>query len=227
MRNGRTLAAVGLGTAAAVAVGQYLGRVAGSTRAERRTALPGDDLVRHPTVATDHAVDIAAAPEDVWPWLTQMGWHRAGWYTPRWVDRLLFPANLPSADRLVGELLRDLTPGDEIPDGPPGTAHFVIVRADAPHLLVLRSTTHLPTAWRDRLGAGIDWTWTFVLTPRPDGSRLHLRVRGRTSPWWLTAAYVAALVPADYVMALGMLRGIERRVVSTRRTPTAEPVTTP
>jgi hypothetical protein len=25
---------------------------------------------------------------------------------------------------------------------------------------------------------------------------VQLRVRGRTRPWWLTAAYVAALVPA-------------------------------
>jgi len=38
-----------------------------------------------------------------------------------------------------------------------------------------------------------------------------LRVRGRTAPWWLTAAYVAAVVPADYVIATSMLRGIRRR----------------
>ena len=24
----------------------------------------------------------------MWPWLVQMGWSRAGWYTYRWVDRL-------------------------------------------------------------------------------------------------------------------------------------------
>jgi hypothetical protein len=42
------------------------------------------------------------------------------------------------------------------------------------------------------------------------GTRLQLRVRGCTRPWWLTAAYVAALVPADHVMAGGMLAGIGR-----------------
>ena len=83
---------------------------------------------------------------------------------------------------------------------------------DPPHTLVLHSTTHLPAAWRDRHGAGIDWTWTYHLTTRERRcTRLHLRVRGRTTPWWLTAAYHAALVPADLVMAVGMLRGIRRR----------------
>ncbi len=66
--------------------------------------------------------------------------------------------------------------------------------------------------WRERLGAAIDWTWTFRLTPLPDQqTRLHLRVRARTAPWWLTVGYHAVLVPADFVMAMGMLRGIKRR----------------
>ena len=40
---------------------------------------------------------------------------------------------------------------------------------------------------------------------------MRLRLRGRTAPWWLTALYRAVLVPADYVMAMGMLRGLKRR----------------
>jgi len=45
---------------------------------------------------------------------------RAGWYTYRWVDRLLFPANGPSATRIVPEL-QQLQVGDRILDGPPDT----------------------------------------------------------------------------------------------------------
>ena len=162
---------------------QVLGRRAGSTRQERREALAGDGTVPHPHLVTDHAVTIGAPPEAVWQWLTQMGWHRGGYYAPRWVDRLLFPANLPSADVLDSALLRDLAAGDTIPDGPPGTAWFVVEQASAPGTLVLHSTTHVPAPWRDRFGAAVDWTWSFRLTGLPgDRTRLHIRMRGRAAP---------------------------------------------
>ncbi|MGZ8821279.1 MAG: SRPBCC family protein, partial [Aeromicrobium sp.] len=183
---------------------QVLGRTAGSTASERRRWLPGDNLVGRPTMVTNHALTMAAPPDVVWPWLTQLGWHRAGWYTPRWVDRLLFPANWASLDELDPTLVRDLAVGDTIPDGPPDTAWYVVAEVEAPKTLVLRSTTHVPGAWRSRFGAGIDWTWAFVLSETPDGgTRIHLRVRGRTWPWWLTAAYGVTIVPADFVMAMG------------------------
>ena len=64
-------------------------------------------------------------------------------------------------------------------------------------------------------GAEIDWTWSFRLSELPVGrTRLQLRVRGRTAPRVLTATYLATIVPADYVMAGGMLRGIKRRAES-------------
>jgi hypothetical protein len=194
---------------------QVLGRRAGSTAEERRMRLPGDELVAQPHLLTNHAISIEAQPADVWPWLTQMGWHLGGWYTPEWVDRLLFPQNWPSLDHLDPALLRNLGVGDTIPDGPPGTAEYVVVEVDAPHTLVLRSTTHLPPTWREKFGAEIDWTWSFRLTGLPGSrTRLQLRVRGRTAPPWLTATYLATIIPADFIMAGGMLRGIKRRAES-------------
>ncbi|WP_412738742.1 hypothetical protein [Krasilnikovia sp. MM14-A1259] len=188
------------------------GRRAGSTAAERAARLPGDDVVLRPTMVTDHAVTVGATPLQVWPWLAQLGWRLGGYYTPRWVDRLVFPANWPSLDRLDPLLVRDLAPGDVIPDGAPGTAWYVVAEVVRPHALVLHSTTHVPPGWR-RHGAMIDWTWAFRLTALPGGrTRLHLRMRGRTAPWWLTVGYHAALVPADFVMATGMLRGVRRRI---------------
>lgn len=89
-------AVAGLG-AAAVIVASRLGRTYGATRSERAASLPGDGIVPRPQVVTDHAITIDAPPAAVWPWLVQMGWNRGGWYTARWVDRLLFPANGPSA----------------------------------------------------------------------------------------------------------------------------------
>jgi hypothetical protein len=62
-------------------------------------------------VVTNDGITINAPPDDVWPWLVQMGW---GWYTARWVDRLLFPANGPSATTIVPDL-QGLKVGDSSP----------------------------------------------------------------------------------------------------------------
>jgi hypothetical protein len=72
--------------------------------------------VPDPQVVTNHAITIDAPREVVWPWLVQMSWHRAGWYTARWVDKLLFPANWPSANRFIPGL-QEINLGDFIPDG--------------------------------------------------------------------------------------------------------------
>ncbi len=92
-------AILGGATATAALVGAYavfhrLGSVSGSTARERGRSLPGDDLIDQPSLVTNHAATLDAPPEQVWPWLTQVGWHRGGWYTPRWVDRLFFPEQL-------------------------------------------------------------------------------------------------------------------------------------
>ena len=94
--------------------------------------LPGDGIVAEPMVVTNHAITIDAPPQDVWPWLVQMGWGRAGWYTARWVDRLLFPANGPSATDLVVEL-QGLKVGDFVPDGAPETKTGFIVEELVPN----------------------------------------------------------------------------------------------
>lgn len=211
-------AVVGSATAvASLGVLHRLGTTHGSTSAERERALPGDDLVHCPQTVANHARTIGAPPDAVWPWLMQVGWHRGGWYTPRWVDVFLFPDNLPSASRLL-EDQGDLDVGDFIPDGPPRSECGFVVRGVHPgRFLVLHSTTHLPLAWR-RLGRRVAWSWAFVLSPAADGTatRLMFRWRARTHPWWLTAGTHLLMVPADFVMSLGMLRGLARRVEQQR-----------
>jgi hypothetical protein len=189
----------------------HLGRTFGSTREERRSTLPGDEVVVDPVAQTDHAVTIGAPPSSVWPWLVQMGWGRGGWYTARWVDRLLFPANGPSADHIEPELQR-VEVGTFIPDGPPeARCGLTVVRLDPERALVLRSTSHLPLSWRSR--ARLDWTWSFVLTPLDEGraTRYHFRSRWTTRPWWLTVGGWALIVPADFVMSRDMLHGVKAR----------------
>jgi hypothetical protein len=207
-----TIAAVVGAAAAGYTVLHWSGRTAGSTGFERRRVVPGDELVAEPTFVTNHATTVAAPPERIWPWLLQMGWHRGGWYTARWVDRLLFPGNLPSADRIVPEL-QTLAVGDRIPDGAPETGCEFVVEALEPHRhLVLHSRTHLPPGWADRFGATIDWTWAFVLEPMgPERTRFLFRSRARLAPGWVAAVYWLGIVPADFVMARQMLRGVRER----------------
>jgi hypothetical protein len=202
---------------AALVVLHRLGTSHGSTREERKRALPGDELVSRPQTAATHARTIIAPPEVVWPWLVQVGWHRGGWYTPRWVDILMFPDNLPSAGCLLDEY-QDIAVGDVIPDGPPSSECGFLVRDVQPagHL-VLYSTTHLPLSWRRR-GRRVTWSWAFVLSSLADGTatRVVFRWRARTHPWWLTAGTHIFIVPADLLMSSAMLRGLARRVEPTR-----------
>ena len=57
----------------------------GATDEEVAGAYPGAELVPHGQRAATMAVTIDAPPDQVWPWLVQMGGDRGGWYS--W-DRL-------------------------------------------------------------------------------------------------------------------------------------------
>ena len=194
---------------------QWLGRTSGSTRAERRERLPGDELVQRPQVVATHAITIPAPPQQIWPWLVQFGWHRGGWYTPRWVDVLLFPNNWPSAQDIL-EDHQTLDVGDFVPDGSPETECGFVVREVEPcERLLLESTSHLPLSLRRRGLARVHWTWSFCMKPIAGGGATHLvfRWRSRTGPGWLTAMVHLLIVPADAVMSRGMLRGLRCRAV--------------
>jgi hypothetical protein len=194
----------------------YLGRTYGSTPEERRMSIPGDDIVPDPEVVTNHAITINAPPDAVWPWLVQMGWHRAGWYTARWVDKLLFPSNWPSANRIIPGL-QEISLGDFIPDGAPETKCGLIVeRLEPQRALALHSTSHLPASWREKQKATLDWSWAFVLTPIDGGrgTRFLFRSRWITAPWWFSLGGWLFIVPADFVMSRDMLRGVKQRAES-------------
>ena len=207
------LGALVVGGAAGYGVLQWLGRTYGSTPTERSTTMPGDEIVRRPRPNITHAITIDATPEEIWPWLVQVGWHRGGWYTARWVDQLLFPANQASADHVIAAL-QHCEVGDFIPDGPPeAECGFHVVQVSPQRHLVLESTTHLPLKWRTDRQARLRWTWAFqliALEPGP-GTRFVFRWRACAAPWWVRAFIVVLIVPADAVMSHDMLHGLKQR----------------
>jgi hypothetical protein len=50
--------------------------------------MPGDALIPNPTEMSMQAVTVNAPPEDIWPWLVQIGCQRDGLYSYDWLDRL-------------------------------------------------------------------------------------------------------------------------------------------
>jgi hypothetical protein len=217
---------LGAAAALAAAAGGYavlyrLGQTWGATGHEQRQALAGDELLPNATALTTHAITIEAATSEVWPWLVQMGWGRAGWYTYRWVDRLLFPANRPSANRILPEH-QQLAVGDHVPDGPPeADCWFTVKQLEPERLLVLRSTRHLPASWRQR-GLSMDWIWSWQLDePVPGHTRIIQRNRMRLEPAWFQRAFLATIIPADFIMARSHLRGLQHRVEASTVRPIA------
>ena len=49
------------------------------------------------------AVTVNAPPEDIWPWLVQIGYQRGGLYSYDWLDRLFGFLDRPSATRITPE----------------------------------------------------------------------------------------------------------------------------
>lgn len=96
---------------------------------EASKPLPGDDVIANPTVADTRGITIAAPPEQIWPWLLQMGYGRAGWYS---YDRL------DNEGHSVHKILPDyqhLELGDVVPTHPGGG--FRVERLEPGRHLVL------------------------------------------------------------------------------------------
>ena len=167
-------------------------------RALQLMSLPGDELVPAPRWQSTRIV--------------QMGFptHRGGWYTPVWLDRLMWHVEARSAERIIPEL-QHLEVGDQVPDSPDHSVVFTVQRVEPGRTLVLRSTRHLLPAYRN-----LDFSWAFVLAGDPLGTRLLTRARADYEPAWpapLTWIFVRLVVGAGYfVNVTWMLRGIRRRV---------------
>jgi hypothetical protein len=82
----------------------------GSTDEEINGSMPGDEIVQDPTFNATRAVTIKAQPEEIWPWILQMGYKKAGFYCYDWFDN----DGIPSAGRIIPQY-QNLKVGDLIP----------------------------------------------------------------------------------------------------------------
>jgi hypothetical protein len=86
----------------------------GTTPEEMARVMPGDALIPDATDMSMQAVTVNALPEDIWPWLVQIGYQRGGLYSYDWLDRLFGFLDRPSATRILPEF-QQLAVGDKVP----------------------------------------------------------------------------------------------------------------
>src|SRR5271165_2095842 len=67
-----------------------------ATSDEYARTLAGDNLILQPIGSVNHAITIRRPPQDVWPWLVQMGSGRAGWYAYDFIDNGGHPSGDPT-----------------------------------------------------------------------------------------------------------------------------------
>jgi hypothetical protein len=164
--------------------------------------LPGDELIPDANVVFDRGREIAGSPEDIWPWLLQLGKGRAGWYMPARVEQWAIPRSRRAA-RAIHSEYQGLGTGDQIPDYGGRDETLQVAILDPPRALVYRS---------ERRGAR--FTWALVL--RPTGAQetsLHLRFRGRlrsTGRRRTVIVWVGDLF--DWATTELMLAGLDERV---------------
>ncbi len=212
-------------TGRAVALGVVVGAVAtlpllrgwtmtyGATDAELAATLPGDDVVPRANTVATRAITIVAGPEDVWPWLVQIGHGRGGFYSYDWLENAV-GLGIHSADRIEPGW-QDLAVGDLVHLADEVALRAVVVEPG--RALVLQGTVAPGDA-----PPPFDFTWAFVLAGRPDGTtRLVVRER-----YGYTRRHASLVVePAQavsFLMTARMLRGIRDRAVRT-----AQPAPTP
>jgi hypothetical protein len=165
----------------------------GATPEEVSRLLPGDELVTRPTFNATRAITIDARPEQIWPWLVQVGLTRAGWYSYDILDNL----GRTSAHQIIPKL-QNLEVGDVVPMSPDGKQGMRVHALDPPHSMI----------W----GTPGDTTWTWQLDANSDGStRLITRVRSRYR--WLSPsiAFSALLEFGDIWMMRKMLLNLRTR----------------
>lgn len=188
----------------------------GATDEEVFGPYPGADLVPGGRRSSTMAVTIDAPPEKVWPWLVQMGWGRAGWYS--W--DLLDNSGRPSA-REVHPEWQHLEVGDQLKYSAMGRVAdaFRVAVIEANRFLGLYGFTDLRGRWLDRdqprPASYMEGLWGFWLKELPGGAtRLVISGYGTFRPPWLErfVDWVSMLViwPMQARMMAVLKRNIEQ-----------------
>jgi hypothetical protein len=135
----------------------------GATHDEIQGTVVGDNLCSASAVTATRCITLNAPPHEVFPWIRQMGFGRAGWYSYDWIDNL----GRKSATRIHPEW-QDIHSGSKVPGGP---IDFTAAIVEAPHSYVLLVQP------AGKLGQRFCFTLAYELREHPRGTRLVTRMR--------------------------------------------------
>jgi hypothetical protein len=177
----------------------------GATDAEVAAAMPGDELVPEPSFNATRAITIQAPPEQVWPWIVQIGTRRAGFYSYDLLDN----AASPSADHIQPRFQHTRV-GDWVP-----------MSSKVNQTTAFKVKAFEPNQWL--LWAKPHSTWSWTLTP-VDGGRTRLVTRLKENYEWRSSPGLALLTLVlfelgDFPMMRKLLLGVKsraERVAATR-----------
>jgi len=182
----------------------------GATAGERSALLPGDDLLPSADLVATRVITVGAPPQEVWPWVAQMGQGRGGLYSYDALENLV-GCDMHSADEIVAAW-QDIQVGDEFRLHP--DVALVVAAVEPERALVVQGGVPMGDS-----PAPYDFTWAFVLRAAPGGTtrvvareRYHYR-----TPW--APLIVEPVSVASFVMTERMLRGIRDRAERAAVTP--------
>ena len=174
----------------------------GATDEEVAAPVEGDELLPDARLVATRAVTITAPPGEVFPWLRQMGFGRAGWYSYDFIDNL----GRRSA-RTIHDEWQGLRAGDPVPGGP---VDFEAVTVEPPHALVIRLGRSPDDARRIR------FVLAYELRDHPTGTRFVTRVRATVNLPLGRLVERFLLGPGDGIMLRRQLLNVRRRAESAR-----------
>jgi hypothetical protein len=166
----------------------------GATDEELSRPMPGDDIVATPPFDATRAVTVNAPPENIFPWIVQMGVTRAGWYSYDLLDNLA----RPSSAAIIPEY-QNMQIGDLIPMSPDGK-YGVYVKDYKPGEWIL---------WWDKNGA-TSWVWGFYPVTETQ-TRLVTRVRVKYNLLSLDVFFNLLIEFCDIIMMRKCMLGIKER----------------
>jgi protein-S-isoprenylcysteine O-methyltransferase Ste14 len=181
----------------------------GATRAEVAAELPGDRYVPSPRHGYTQAYTYPAPPAEVWPWLVQVGYHRAGWYNVDAINRLADPAYFIDGKHSATVIhleLQQLALGDTIGLAP--GVEMVVTHLEPERLLVLVGDPSNPDA-------EMNVAWTYRMAPTGDGGTRMVVRFSSIFPGGFVAELLNGLVNyigGGMIQQPAMLLGIDRRV---------------